>query len=90
MGLRERAGSGHRFKNELAKHYRDEVTTLLAERAEAYASKTDPKRHNYVEATKLLRRVRKLGGHDLVAALTADWRVRLKRRKGLMEELGKL
>lgn len=77
-------------EKELAKHFRDEVTTLLAERAEAFASTTNPKRHDYVEATKLLRRVRKLGGHQLVDALAADWRVRLKRRKGLMEELDKL
>ncbi|MBS1938878.1 MAG: SWIM zinc finger family protein [Bacteroidetes bacterium] len=78
------------YETELAKHFKDEVTTTLAERAEAYASKTNPKHHDYVDATKLLRRVRKLGGQDLVAALSADWRERLKRRKGLMEELGKL
>lgn len=79
-----------KYEVELAKHFKDEVTTTLAERAEAYASKTNPKHSDYVDATKLLRRVRKLGGQDLVTALSADWRERLKRRKGLMAELDKL
>lgn len=78
------------YEQELARHYREEVITLLAERAEAFASKPEPKYDNYVDATKLLRRMIKLGDRQLADALAADWRVRLKRRTGLMTELGKL
>ncbi len=78
------------YEAELTVHYPEEVATLLAERAEAYASKSGPKRDDYVQAVKLLRRLRKLGGQELVASLVTDWRLRLKRRIGLMEQLDKL
>lgn len=78
------------YEQELAQHYPEEVATMLAERAEAHASRPNPKRDDYVQATKLLRRIQKLGDRQLVDALATDWRARLARRKGLMEELGKL
>ncbi|MBK9699049.1 MAG: hypothetical protein IPO79_02940 [Flavobacteriales bacterium] len=78
------------YEAELGKRYPQEVATTLAERAEYFASKMNPKRDDYLQATKLLRRIKKLGDQQLVDALTADWRVRLARRKGLMEQLNKL
>lgn len=78
------------YEQKLAQLYPEEVATMLAERAEAYASRPNPKRDDYVQATKLLRRIRKLGDRQLVDALATDWRARLARRKGLMEELDKV
>ena len=77
------------YEQELGRRYPQEVSTTLAERAEGFASKTGPKAEDYVQAVELLRRIKKLGDHQLVQALTADWRVRLARRKGLMEQLDK-
>lgn len=74
---------------ELGKHYPKEVATILAERANALASRNGAKPDDYDTAVRMLRRVRKLGEHQLADALTADWRVRLKRRPRLMQALGK-
>lgn len=76
-------------EKELGKHYPKEVATILAERAEALVSRTGAKPDDYDTAVRMLRRVRKLGEHQLADALTADWRVRLKRRTRLMQALGK-
>ncbi|MGB3867824.1 MAG: SWIM zinc finger family protein [Flavobacteriales bacterium] len=78
------------YEKELVKQFPREVATMLAHRAEAHASMVNPKRQNYVDAVKLLRRVIKAGDRQLADALVADWRVRLARRSGLMEELGNL
>ena len=78
------------YEKELASRFKAEVCTILAERAEHFASTVNPKNHDYVQAVSLLRRVKQHGDHQLVTALADEWRVRLKRRRGLMEELGKL
>ncbi len=78
------------YEEELAKRYPQEVSTILAERAEAFAGTTDPKKNDYVQAVRLLKRVKKMGAAQLADALAADWSERLKRRKGLMTELEKL
>ena len=94
--VREENWTPHRFytvlnehEKELGKHYPKEVATILAERAEALASRNGAKPDDYDTAVRMLRRVRKLGEHQLADALIADWRVRLKRRPRLMQALGK-
>jgi len=76
-------------EQELGKHFPQELATILAERAEALVSRTGAKGDDYDTAVRMLRRVRKLGEAHLADALTADWRVRLKRRTRLMQALGK-
>ncbi len=77
------------YEKELGEHFPAEVATILAERAEALVSRTGAKGDDYDTAVRMLRRVRKLGDHHLADALTADWRVRLKRRPRLIQALGK-
>lgn len=76
-------------EQELGKRFPAEVSAILAERAEALASRTGAKGDDYDKAVRMLRRIRKLGEGQLADALAADWRVRLKRRPRLMEVLGK-
>jgi hypothetical protein len=79
-----------KYEAELARRYPEEVSTILAERAEAFASTHVPKHNDYVQAVRLLQRLKKIGAVQLAESLATNWRERLKRRKGLMAELKKL
>lgn len=74
-------------EKELAKRFPAEVAAILKMRADALASKQGAKRDDYAQAVRLLRRIRKTGEHAVADALAADWRTRLAKRKGLLEEL---
>ena len=73
----------------LAKRYGDDFISLYADALRNYV-KGNMGRSSYQEACRYLRRIKKLGAKEVVEELIAEFRVKYKARRALLEELSRV